>query len=428
MGPGDGGRDLLDALRAQPGGAELLALGQGGADLALVGGAVRDLLLGREPRELDVVAGQAAPLAEQLASELVSAGAAEHPTITLHERFGTAILEWDGGRVDIAGRRAEFYSSPGALPEVRPGTAEEDLRRRDFTVNAIAVPLGGSRVGELMGAEHAVEDLAAGRLRVLHERSFIDDPTRLLRLARYGARLGFEFEQSTAALAAEALVGDALNTVSRARIGAELRLALGEPDPVAALDALDELGVLRALEARLSVDRPVMRRALKLLPEDGRPDLLLMASLLIALGESSSGDPEPVMYELLDGLEFKASDRERVMRSALVAPALTEEIVLAELPSGLYEVLSAHTIEAVALGAALAGDASLRAAQQAACEWFRRLRHVRLAITGEDLLANGVPAGPEIGRRLGLALACKLDGELADGREAELQAALEPCA
>jgi len=105
---------------------------------------------------------------------------------------------------------------------------------------------------------------------------------------------------------------------------------------------------------------------------------------------------------------------------------LTEEIVLAELPSQLHDVLFAHTVEAIALGAALAGDASLNSTRRAASEWFQQLRHVRLAITGEDLLAAGVPAGPEIGRRLGAALACKLDGELLDSRDAELQAALGP--
>ena len=190
---------------------------------------MRDLLLGSAPRELDVVvAGDAAALARELAARL-GAGA------TLHDRFGTAMLEWDGGRVDIAERRAESYPAPGALPEVRPGTSEEDLARRDFTVNAIAVALGGARRGELTCAEHALEDLDAGRLRVLHERSFIDDPTRLLRLARYRARLGFELEPDTAALASRALGRGALMTVSRARLGAELRLALGEADAPAAL-------------------------------------------------------------------------------------------------------------------------------------------------------------------------------------------------
>ncbi len=104
-----------------------------------------------------------------------------------HERFGTALVEWDGGRIDVATRRAESYPAPGALPEVRAGTEQEDLERRDFTVNAIAVRLGGERRGEVRAVPDALGDLEHGRLRVLHEQSFTDDPTRLLRMARYAS-------------------------------------------------------------------------------------------------------------------------------------------------------------------------------------------------------------------------------------------------
>ncbi len=167
-----------------------------------------------------------------------------------------------------------------------------------------------------------------------------------------------------------------------------------------------------------------MRRALALLPEDGRPDLLLMASLLLPLMEIADLDPEPVMFELLDRLEFTAAERERIMRSALVAPALLDEIAEAAKPSELHEALFAHTLEAIALGGALSGDGPASVSADAT-QWLQRLRHVRLAITGDDLLAAGIPAGPDVGRRLDAALARKLDGELDDGREAELNAALE---
>jgi tRNA nucleotidyltransferase (CCA-adding enzyme) len=423
-----GGNEVLQALSTQPGGPALLELGSEREDLALVGGAVRDLLLGRSPRELDViVAGDAPALADELASLL---GA----STTAHERFGTAVVEWEQGRIDVAAQRAETYEAPGALPHVRPGSAEEDLHRRDFTVNAIAVTLGGSRRAELTSAEHALEDLRAGRLRVLHEQSFSDDPTRLLRLARYRARLGFAVEQRTAQLAAQALAAGALATVSRARVGAELRLALGEADALRALEALSELGVLQALasspdgegrgETTLQLDAALARGALALLPEDGRPDLLLMASLLLPLMKDRDVDPELVMFELLDGLEFSAGERDRIMRSALVAPALGNEMAEAAKPSELREALFAHTLEAVALGAALS-DKGTDGVRGEAADWFQRLRHVRLAISGDDLLAAGIPSGPELGRRLDAALARKLDGELDDGREAELNAALE---
>ncbi len=418
------GRELLDALDALPGGRELLALGESGEELALVGGAVRDLLLGRTPRELDVVvAGDAAALARLLA-ERVGAGAAQTPSTTLHERFGTALLQWDGARVDIAARRAESYPAPGALPQVRAGSDEEDLARRDFTVNAIAVALGGARRGELSSVEHALEDLDAGRLRVLHERSFIDDPTRLLRLARYRARLGFEVEPRTAALVTAALHDDALMTVSRARLGAELRLALGEHDAPAALESMSRLGVLAALPTGLRFDRDLAERALALLPGDGRSDLLLMAALLLHLTMLTTQDPEPTIHGILDDLEFTAADRERAMRSALAAPVLVARMASPAKPSQLRELLRVHTPEAIALAGAL-GQERTPSAADAAVAWFEKLRDVGLEINGDDLIAAGVPSGPEIGRRLTHALALRLDGELSAGRDAELQAALE---
>ncbi|MFI5004797.1 MAG: prohead protease, partial [Solirubrobacterales bacterium] len=257
------GVELLERLRAQPGGEDLLAAATPGA--FLVGGAVRDLLLDRRPRELDVVVeGEDAPLghaAALLAGELVSrfgtpAGASGH------ERFGTVIVEWAAGRIDIATARRERYPAPGALPEVEPAPLAEDLQRRDFTVNALALALDGERPGELHAAPHALEDLRAGRLRVLHERSFLDDPTRLWRLARYRARLGFALEAHTAQLATAAVAEGALGSVSGARLGAELRLALAEPEPLAACAELERLGLLHALHPRLRFEAPLARRAL----------------------------------------------------------------------------------------------------------------------------------------------------------------------
>jgi tRNA nucleotidyltransferase (CCA-adding enzyme) len=411
----DGGL-VLRALARQPGGPQLLLIGRERDDLALVGGAVRDLLLGNEPRELDVVvAGDAASLAGELAAAI---GA----TVTVHERFGTAAVEWEAGRVDVATRRAESYASPGALPEVGEGTLEDDLGRRDFTVNAIAVALGGPYRGELAGAEHALEDLASGCLRVLHERSFVDDPTRLLRLARYQARLGFEPRPRTAALAQEAVAAGALETVSRARIGAELRLALSEVNAIESLAALDGLGVLRAIDPELGFDGPLARRALTLLPGEGRADLLLMASLLLALAARDE-NPELELFELLDGLEFTAGERDRVLSSALAAASLVQQLALSMRPSQLQFQLCAQPLEAIALAGALAPTGSPAAV--AAADWLERVRHVRLTITGDDLLAAGVPSGPELGWRLREALRRKLDGELDAGPQAELEAALE---
>jgi tRNA nucleotidyltransferase (CCA-adding enzyme) len=414
---------VLEQLRGLPGGEALLDVATGREDVELVGGAVRDLLLERTPRELDVVVGSepssftvAAPLfARDLASRLdVLSGASEH------ERFGTALVEWDGGRIDIATRRAESYPEPGALPDVRAGTPEEDLKRRDFTVNAIAVALGGTNRGALRYVPDALEDLAAGRLRVLHDGSFSDDPTRLLRMARYAARLGFEVEGRTAALAREAIAAGALGTASGARIGAELRLALGEPDAVAALTALSELGVLGALHSRLRFEGPVARKALALLPEDGRPDLVLLASLVLPLVLRADGEPHAEIVALLDRWDFPAGDRDRVVTAACAVPRLLEDLPEAARPSSLRAAALGVPPEGIALAGGVSEPAS-----EPARRWLTELRDIRLEITGDDLLAAGIPEGPEIGRRLEAVLKLRLDGELADGRDAELIASLQ---
>jgi tRNA nucleotidyltransferase (CCA-adding enzyme) len=427
--------DLLERLRAEPGGEKLLAAALPGA--FLVGGAVRDLLLDRHPRELDVVVeGEggspyghaAAVLAGALARSFgVLAGTNEH------ERFGTATVEWDAGRIDIAAARRERYPMPGALPEVEQAPLAEDLLRRDFTVNALALALDGGRPGELHAAPHALEDLRAGRLRVLHKRSFLDDPTRLWRLARYRARLGFTVEEHTAQLAGAAVAEGALQTVSGARVGAELRLALAEPDPLAALAELERLGLLAALHPRLRFESPLARRALELLPADGpraggaevsRPDLLLLAALLLPLALRVDGGVggrlKPETAALLDRLEFPAAERDRVAAAAAAVPSLVDELPRAARPSELRALALPVPPEGVALAGAVS-----EAAAAAARRWLVETRHVRLAITGDDLLAAGVPQGPEIGRRLEAALRMRLDGELSDGPEAELAAALE---
>ena len=217
-----------------------------------------------------------------------------------------------------------------------------------------------------------------------------------------------------------------LRTVSGARLGAELRLALLEPDPVAALGELSRLGLLAALDPRLEFEEPLARRALALLPEDGRIDLLLLASVLLPAATAVGGeDPAPAMFGLLDELEFTAGDRDRAIRAARLAPGLLAPMADADSPSRLREAVHGAPLEAVALAGSLDGAQPPSKAGAAARAWLQELRHVHLAITGDDLLAAGIPAGPEIGRRLELALRQRLDGELADGRAAELDAALE---
>jgi tRNA nucleotidyltransferase (CCA-adding enzyme) len=218
---------------------------KGEPDVYLVGGAVRDELLGRTPQELDfVVEGDAIAVARRVARRLDA-------DLTVHERFGTATVRTETDAYDFTSARTETYERPGALPTVHLGaTIAQDLARRDFTVNAIARALDG----HLIPWTGALADLRGGVLRVLHDRSFVDDPTRMLRLVRYQHRLGFTPDERTASL----VDWDLLRTVSSDRVNREVRLILAEaPHLLGVYGALsDAPEVVAALRLHTHLDVP----------------------------------------------------------------------------------------------------------------------------------------------------------------------------
>jgi tRNA nucleotidyltransferase (CCA-adding enzyme) len=361
-----GGEDPVEGLRAAY--PELEPLAGAGVPVYLVGGAVRDLLRGHPRSDIDlVVVGDPPELARVL-------GAA---TVAAHDRFGTAKLHLDGHQVDIARARTETYPHPGALPVVEPAAAiEADLARRDFTVNAMAIPLGGEP--RLIDPHGGREDLARRLLRVLHDRSFIDDPTRAIRAARYAARLGFEIEARTLALLRAADLG----TVSDDRREAELLRLAGEDSAPEAYELLAGWGLVELREGGVELARRV-------------------GELL-----------ELPLWQL-------RAERNRVVHAAATAA-----------PGGELELAAtepARPSEAVALMTAY-GAVEMVLARAHGAHWLddylQKWSQVDLEITGNDLLAAGVKQGRAVGRGLAEAKRRKLDGEI-DGREEELAAALE---
>jgi tRNA nucleotidyltransferase (CCA-adding enzyme) len=391
--------ELLQRLQRLPAATALLERLGAMPDVYLVGGAVRDLLLGIEPEDIDVAfEGDPAVLVERLGG-----------SARTYDRFGTATLEVEGFIYDLARTRRESYARPGALPDVEAAGLEEDLCRRDFTVNAIALATGGSTPGALSAVHTALEDLEARRLRVLHDASFTDDPTRLLRLARYGARLGFSIEPRTLALARQARDAGALRTVSGVRIGSELRLLAGERDALGAFERLRDLGLDTAIHRDFGIDDlELAHRAIALLPGDGRREELVisLATHRIAAAELAG---------LLEELAFEAHPRERILAAAH-SDAIAGRLAAAGRPSEVADAVGAASPELVALAGALGPDAQAR-------RWLDSLRHVALEIDGADLLDAGVPAGPAIGAGLRAGLAAKLDGRTS-GPEDELAESL----
>ena len=394
---------LLGRFSALPAAGPLLARLGEAEGVYLVGGAVRDLLLGDEPLDLDLV----------IVGEPESVSALLGTPDRVHDRFETRTISLDGFSYDLARSRRETYAHPGALPTVEPAGIEEDLGRRDFTANALALGLSGSSRGGLLEAPRGREDVAARRLRVLHDESFIDDPTRLLRLARYAGRLGFAVEERTRALADRAVASAALTTVSGPRVGTELRLLAEQGDPIEGFRRLHELGIDSAIAPGFGIGDPsraeLARRALALLPGDGEPaDLVLaVASLDVAPG---------VLPGLLDRLAFPAARRERIVAAATRADELRGRLGAVRQASQIAAAVGSGPVELVALAGALGAETPAR-------RWLDELRHVRLEIDGNDLLAAGLEPGPALGAALAAARAAKLDGR-ASGRDAELAEAL----
>lgn len=221
-------------------------------EIYLVGGLVRDLLLDQPNLDIDlVVNSDAIKLAEQLAEETGG-------KLKVHPMFNTANIKLEKWSIDVAMLRAETYARPGALPAVRPGTLKEDLFRRDFTINAMAVRLNATRYGELIDMFGGRDDLNHKIIRVLHEKSFIDDATRIWRAIRYEQRLGFQIEPKTQELLKRDLA--MLATVGGYRIRRELELVLREKAPEKSLVRADELGVLPKVNPALKADRWLTER------------------------------------------------------------------------------------------------------------------------------------------------------------------------
>ena len=345
------------------------AADRAGIDAHVVGGAVRDALLGRETANLDlVVDGEQGALIEALGGQA-----------TVYDRFETATIDVDGVPVDVARARTEAYPRPGALPEVSPATLADDLVRRDFTVNAMAVAV--NEPGDLIDPHGGLGDLRSGLLRVMHDGSFRDDPTRALRAARYAARLDLEPE----ALTLELLRTTDLNTVSSDRVAAEL-------------------GKLAA--------EATARRGFELLADWGLIEL-----------EPGAGELIERVAELLSGPPWSA---EAARPAALLAAVRGAGPAVHELAA-----LDPTSPSAAVTAARGRGGVELVLARALGGGWLDRYvgewRDVALEISGDDLIAAGVPEGPAVGSGLAAALRAKLDGE-APTRDDELRVALDAAA
>ncbi len=438
-----GPRTATDSAKTarRPGVAEVLrALPEGTADLLrallsaadarklpvhLVGGPVRDLLLGRGLRDVDLAVerrddADAVTLGRALAGPDLKA--------TVHERFRTVALRGERASLDLATVRRESYAHDGALPTVEPGTLEDDLLRRDFSVNALALPLSAaarSQRAGLVDPSGGIADLERQRLRVLHRRSFHDDPTRALRAARLAPRLGFGVARDTRAALNGALRDGAFGRVSGERLRREFAklfedAALGL-DPSRAFRLLHEWHVLGALEPGLGLERsaggPLRRlgRAIEEPPWSGprwRPWVSGLALWLAPLAPA-------LRRRALGRLAVRGEQAERILGFPQVCDAALRSLARARGRGSVDAVLAPLHEEVLhALHAA-----SRPAERRRVMRWAAEDRGRREPVGGDDLVAIGL-SGPAVGRALARVRAAWLDGALST-REDALALALE---
>jgi len=388
--------NLRDELRALERLAPVLDVLPGPA--YLVGGSVRDLLLGRPPSfDFDVaVVGDGERYALEMSERLAG-------RVTAHDRFGTATVHYGDAHVDVATARVETYPAPAALPEVAPAAAiEDDLRRRDFTINAMAIALpDGELIDPFNGRVHLQDEL----VRVLHESSFDDDPTRLFRAARYEARLGFRMDPKTETLAF--MAAPQVARLSGARVREELYAIFAEDRAERALARLDALGAAAVIGMRF-VPRPGLLTRLRELSQRYALGLPSWHVGLLAI-DAPPGKLDELKVQGRVARSVEDADRE--------AQSLRERLTGAQTRAEIVEEIERVGTDTPLLALALADDPKLH-------EYFERLRSVRLEVDGDDLAALGLAESPRVGEVLAELRRQKLNGKV-DGRAEELAAARE---
>ncbi len=367
----------------------------------LVGGLVRDMLLGRPNLDIDlVVEGDAIELAHQIAQT-------QGGEVLAHSRFGTAKLRRGDLSIDLVTARSETYKRPGALPTVKPGTIEDDLFRRDFTINAMAVHLNPLKFGELVDPYGGKDDLEHSLIRILHERSFIDDATRILRALRYEQRLGFRLERGTEELLRRDV--GMMETISGERLRREVEMILEEERPEKVLLRGEELGVLEGLHPSLKGNGWLagkFERARQVTV----PDASLYLCLLVY--QLTNEENEGIIGRLKISGKTAKSMRDTHCLKGDLANLSDPDLP----PSAIYQLLHGYSPQAI-LACSIASPSAIASSHLEL--YLKRLRYVKPLLTGEAIIKMGMPPGPRLGEIIRALHRAKLDGKVRTKEEEE---------
>lgn len=387
---------------------------QSGGQAFLVGGAVRDVLLGITTTDIDVmVEGDARYVALKL-SERVNG------KTVVHNTFGTVTLETDSGiKIDFATARTEYYPSPGALPVVSSSTMEKDLGRRDFSINAMAVDLSPDSFGEVVDRFSGVADLENKKIRVLHKLSFRDDPTRIFRAVKFAARLGFAMDELTDELLKDAVAKGAIGTVSGSRLKKELQLIASESMACEIVHILNKYGLGEAICGGFTFNIELLNK---------RSGELQSADVCYSYIESIWKNflasvvfnfPEDVLSALSVRLAMEKDERSILKSSgSIFIKKVRESLCVAERISDVVRTLSGIPCEVIACIYASVSDSDRKK-----LDLYEERKNVELEINGNDLAAMGYEKNAFMGSALNKLRDMKIDGEI-DSRDHELLAAL----
>ncbi len=357
--------------------------------LYLVGGPVRDLLLDRPITDLDLtVEGEAIDLAQRLAKKL-------RGSIKTHDRFGTAKVILPTRSIDLATTRTETYAQPGALPAVTPGNLQSDLIRRDFSINAIAIRLDGDHFGELIDLYQGAADLKRGLMRVLHAQSFVDDPTRIFRAARFAQRFNFKIDDATLNLMPAAL--PIIDRVSGDRLRREFESIFKEDQPDKALALLDQWGILKQIDPEFHLDADERLRFRKAVPPFDP------FTCWVWLLRRVSVEGRARILRRLNLLTEDVTDLNQVYEIQQQQAAIKDSPA----PSILYRLLNRYSDRALHTAATIIDD---ERTVRKIDHFISDLRGVKISIDGHRLQELGLAAGPSMRRVLESIRDAVLDG------------------
>ncbi|MBT3863164.1 MAG: CCA tRNA nucleotidyltransferase [Chloroflexi bacterium] len=365
----------------------------------IVGGIVRDLILDRAPGDIDLsVVGDAKAFSQELAARTGAASPDESQFLTFKIR--TSGIFSDVSSIDVVTARAESYADSAALPDVSVSSIDDDLKRRDFTVNAMAISLAGSDWGTLVDPNNGFGDVMRKRIKVLHDSSFVDDPTRIFRAVRYAVRLGFKLDSRMNELISKSIAN--IDRLSGTRVRNEFELVLSEPNRVEMLRMSEEIGLLAAISPGLRIGT----KALQVLSEQSESDSVELPDLLAI---TTFGLNEDEANQVVQRFDAPPAWGESITGNAQLAKhvAVLDQPNLA--PSEVAEIL--REIPLASINAyILAGPPLPR--RDKLVEYVEKIRFIKPEITGDDLLEIGIPQGPIIGQLIDVVRRAKLDGKV----------------